>query len=197
MNMKSLCATVVVGMAAALSPAAGFSASGNPAKALAVNPITPEGEFFSDPAPRVGPDGALRLFGSRDEEPKSYCSVYNDVFETRDLLRWRIHRGAFASAGEDDALPTTDRKLYAPDALPIGERWALFYCTPDGAHRAGLALSDRPEGPYAFSREYQWARQIDPSVFRDDDGRIYLFYQGKATLRGDYRLSCLEVCFED
>ena len=189
MKIKSFCAVVAAGMTAALPAAVEFSVSANQAKAFAVNPITPEGEFLSDPAPRVGPDGVLRLFGSRDEDLKSYCSVYNDVFETRDLLRWRIRRGAFVSAGEADALPATDRQLYAPDALPIGGRWALFYCTPDGTHRAGLALSDRPEGPYVFSREYPWARQIDPSVFRDDDGRIYYtwgqFSMKMAELKGD------------
>ena len=36
-----------------------------------------------------------------------------------------------------------------------------------------------------------------PGVFRDDDGQVYLFFQGKATLRGDYRLSCVKVKFAD
>ena len=34
-------------------------------------------------------------------------------------------------------------------------------------------------------------------VFEDDDGTVYLFYQGKATLTGDYQLSCLKVEFVD
>ena len=36
-----------------------------------------------------------------------------------------------------------------------------------------------------------------PGVFRDDDGQVYLFFQGKATLKGDYRLSCVKVKFVD
>lgn len=58
----------------------------------AVNPIVPEGTFFSDPAPRVGPDGRLWLFGSRDVSPDKYCSHANDVMETSDGLTWKVHR---------------------------------------------------------------------------------------------------------
>ena len=36
-----------------------------------------------------------------------------------------------------------------------------------------------------------------PGIFEDDDGTVYLFYQGKATLKGDYQLSCLKVEFVD
>ena len=34
-----------------------------------------------------------------------------------------------------------------------------------------------------------------PGLFQDDDGQIYLFYQGKKTQKGDYSLSCLKVTF--
>ena len=66
------------------------------ASAFAANPITPEGEFLSDPAPRTGPDGALYVFGSRDERTAggAYCTHFNDVFETRDLCAWTARRGA-------------------------------------------------------------------------------------------------------
>ena len=52
---------------------------------MATNPITPEGEFLSDPAPRTGPDGALYVFGSRDERTAggAYCTHFNDAFSVR------------------------------------------------------------------------------------------------------------------
>ena len=45
-----------------------------------------------------------------------------------------------------------------------------------------------------FGKKRPYAK--DPTVFKDDDGRIYLFFQGKATLKGDYSLSCVEVVFD-
>jgi hypothetical protein len=33
--------------------------------------------------------------------------------------------------------------------------------------------------------------------FQDDDGQVYLFFQGKPTLKGDYLLSCAKVKFID
>ena len=45
-----------------------------------------------------------------------------------------------------------------------------------------------------FGKRRPYAK--DPTIFKDDDGRIYLFFQGKATLKGDYSLSCVEVVFD-
>ena len=44
--------------------------TGLAASTSAMNPIIPEGKFLSDPAPRVGPDGKLWVFGSRDRNVK-------------------------------------------------------------------------------------------------------------------------------
>ena len=151
--------------------------------ALALNPIIQEGEFLSDPAPRVGPDGALWLFGSRDEDVKRYCSYANDVLETRDLVNWIRHPGILISKGEGDAVPASDEQLYAPDAIFHNGQWALFYCMPDRAHREGVAFAERPTGPFAGARGLAGCDQIDPSVFRDDDGTLYYFW-GQFALRG-------------
>ena len=58
---------LLLGVAAAISPCIFAAAKADDPQILRMaNPISPEGEFLSDPAPRVGPDGVLRLFGSRD-----------------------------------------------------------------------------------------------------------------------------------
>ncbi|MBR6733233.1 MAG: family 43 glycosylhydrolase, partial [Kiritimatiellae bacterium] len=153
--------------------------------ALATNPITPEGEFLSDPAPRTGPDGALYVFGSRDERTAggAYCTHFNDVFETRDLRAWTARRGVLASTGENDGVPASDAPLYAPDAIFHNGKWRIFYCMPDKSHREGVASADTPSGPFKASFSYPWATQIDPSVFRDDDGTMYYFW-GQFSAKG-------------
>ena len=148
------------------------------ASAFAANPITPEGEFLSDPAPRTGPDGTLYVFGSRDVRTAggAYCTHFNDVFETRDLCAWTARRGVLASTGADDGVPASDAPLYAPDALFHNGKWHIFYCMPDKSHREGVASADTPSGPFKATFAYPWAKQIDPSVFRDDDGTVYYFW---------------------
>ena len=71
------------------------------ASAFAANPITQEGEFLSDPAPRTGPDGTLYVFGSRDVRTAggAYCTHFNDVFETRNLCAWTARRGVLGFDG--------------------------------------------------------------------------------------------------
>ena len=141
----------------------------------AANPLTPEGAFLSDPAPRVGPDDILRVFGSRDEFGASelYCSHWNDMYETDNMLSWRIKRGVFSSTGEKDGVPGSDAVLWAPDAIFLDGQWRLFYCMPDKSHREGVASAPSPEGPFKSDSVYSWAKEIDPSLFLNDDGKLY------------------------
>lgn len=139
----------------------------------AVNPIVPEGTFFSDPAPRVGPDGRLWLFGSRDVSPDKYCSHANDVMETSDGLTWKVHRSVITSKGPNAEIPFLDWELLAPDGICQNGKWHLFYCMFHPDHAEGIVTADSPTGPYGSARELKGATQIDPSVFQDDDGTIY------------------------
>ena len=122
-----------------------------PPAARAVNPIIPEGRFLSDPAPRVGPDGRLWVFGSRDVRRGDWCSKFNDVLETRDMRTFRLHENIL-DAG---------RTLYAPDAIFLDGLWRLFYCTPE---RDWYTL----EGPFWF-RDGEWQYVIYSGGCYQDD----------------------------
>lgn len=72
------------------------------------------------------------------------------------------------------------RLLYAPDSLTIRGKSYLFFCTSDGCE--GVVVSDRPAGPFADpvritgDRSGEPIMGIDPAVFRDDDGKVYLYW---------------------
>lgn len=72
------------------------------------------------------------------------------------------------------------RLLYAPDALTVNGRSYLFFCTSDDYE--GVAVSDSPAGPFTNpvkitgDRSGKPIRGIDPAVFRDDDGKVYLYW---------------------
>ena len=57
--------------------------------------------------------------------------------------------------------------------------------------------TDEPVLPHGPEGSWNAWESGHPGIFEDDDGTVYLFYQGKATLKGDYQLSCLKVEFVD
>ena len=49
--------------------------------------------------------------------------------------------------------------------------------------KIGVAVADTPTGPYTPEESYiEGIEGIDPNVFIDDDGRIYLYYGGGENL---------------
>jgi len=69
-----------------------------------------------------------------------------------------------------------DRKiLFAPDGSFRDGKYYLYFCT--SGYMEGVAVADRPEGPYTDPVQLPCAG-IDPAVFIDDDGTAY-FYWGQ------------------
>ena len=132
----------------------------------------PEGHYLADPAGRVGPDGRLWLFCSHDETAKRYCSTQNDVLVTCDLANWTHHEAVLTGATVGDSKTF----LYAPDGIFHAGKWRLFFCSPDSRFSEGVATADEATGPYGAAPVFPLCRQFDPSVFRDDDGSLYLYW---------------------
>ena len=63
--------------------------------------------------------------------------------------------------------------LFAPDCLERDGKYYLYFCMPDDSE--GVAVSDKPEGPFGEIRQLPIGG-IDPAVFIDDDGQAYLYW---------------------
>ncbi len=63
--------------------------------------------------------------------------------------------------------------LYAPDCISRDGRYYLYFCMSDDTE--GVAVSDRPEGPFRNWKQLP-AFGIDPAVFVDDDGQAYYYW---------------------
>lgn len=63
--------------------------------------------------------------------------------------------------------------LFAPDCLEREGKYYLYFCMPDDSE--GVAVSDRPEGPFANPVQLPCGG-IDPAVFIDDDGQAYYYW---------------------
>lgn len=63
--------------------------------------------------------------------------------------------------------------LFAPDAVQKDGRYYLYFCMQDDTE--GVAVSDRPEGPFDNPIQLPCGG-IDPAIFIDDDGAAYYYW---------------------
>lgn len=170
--------------------------------ARAANPYLPLWEYVPDGEPHVFEDpdrpGQKRvyLFGSHDTCRHSYCGRDQVVWSAPvdNLNDWRCEGVAFTSLFDrNGAFLNKDRRgdvLFAPDVAEIVDAGGkkTYYLFPNvqaPGRNSLIARSDRPTGPYVVCN---WSDKdpkravedslfgFDPSVFVDDDGRIYGYW---------------------
>ncbi len=99
-----------------------------------------------------------------------------------------------------DALPelpawaAQGRRLnWAPAVVRVGERYILYYTTrykEKGRQAISRATADSPLGPFVDNSDgpvvfqEELGGSIDPEVFRDDDGSLYLLWKSDANAVG-------------
>ena len=142
--------------------------------AMAQNPIVPTGTYMADPSAHQWKDGKVYVYGSRDEKPNHYCSAHYDVLSSEDIVHWTVHKNTFSSVSPNDEVSYSDKALYAPDCIEKDGKFYLFYCLEGGGADEGTAIATSPIDPFQGGRIVEGAKQIDPSVFMDDDGQAYM-----------------------
>ncbi|SFM72522.1 Glycosyl hydrolases family 43 [Chitinophaga sp. YR627] len=78
-------------------------------------------------------------------------------------------------------IPWAGRQLWAPDAAYINGTYYLYFPVKDkkDVFHIGVATSPKPEGPFTAEKEpIPRSYSIDPCVFRDDDGKFYMYFGG-------------------
>ena len=111
--------------------------------------------------------------------------LYFDAFSSTDLVNWTKHEKVI----EQKNISWLRRALWAPSIIEANGKYYLFFGAND-VHEGevggiGVAVSDKPEGPYVdalgkplINEIVNGAQPIDQFVFRDDDGQYYMFYGG-------------------
>ncbi len=112
--------------------------------------------------------------------------TYMDAFSSKDLVHWTKHKRVISN--ED--ITWVKYAMWAPAALEHKGKYYLFFGGNDIQNNnqyggIGVAVADRPEGPYKdhigkplIDRIVNGAQPIDQFVFRDDDGSLYMYYGG-------------------
>lgn len=144
----------------------------------AINPIV-QTNYTADPAPMVH-EGRVYVFTSHDEDitVRNFFTM-NDwmCYSSEDMVNWTDH-GVVLS--------------YKDFSWSRGDAWAgqciyrngkFYFYVPlnekNGGNAIGIAVSDRPEGPYKDVLNEPLVRghgYIDPTVFIDTDGQAYLYW---------------------
>ena len=97
-----------------------------------------------------------------------YCTGDNvsyHVYTSTDLVHW--------TKGEQVFKPGP-RNVWAPDVFrdPVDGKFYLYYTVNK---RIGVAVADKPDGTFVDKATF-FHNAIDAHMFRDDDGRYYLYY---------------------
>ena len=155
---------------------------------------TPDGEpyIFEDPD-RPG-EYRVYVYGSHDSMITGYCGRELVVWSASvdNLNEWRYDGEILRVLNNRDGDPLSAQGLsdvlYAPDVTEKVEAdgTKMYYLFPNDmeyGRRSLIAKSPRPDGPFEvcnWSKENPfWTEGIlefDPSVFVDDDGRVYGYW---------------------
>lgn len=112
--------------------------------------------------------------------------VFFDCFSSPDLVKWTKHERILDTA----AVRWANKAMWAPAIINKGNKYYLFFGANDiqsNEERGGIgvAIADRPEGPYKdllgkplIDKIENGAQPIDQFVFHDSNGKYYMIYGG-------------------
>lgn len=148
--------------------------------AMSGNPIF-EG-WYADPEGMIYDDTYWVYPTTSDVYEKQ---TYFDCFSSTDLVTWTKHHNII----DTTEVKWAQKAMWAPSVIRKDGKYYFFFGAND-VHEGeiggiGVAISDRPEGPYKdligrplINEIVNGAQPIDQFVFRDDNGEHYMYYGG-------------------
>ncbi len=143
-------------------------------------------DYMADPAAHVF-NGKLYIYPSHDRQCDNVFDDDGGHFQMRDyhvLSFDDIENGPVTDHGvilDQDQVDWVESQMWDSDVVEKDGKYYLVFSAKDrnGEFHLGVAVSDRPEGPFTPQpHPIRGADSIDPCVFKDDDGRIYCYYGG-------------------
>ncbi|SDP99437.1 Glycosyl hydrolases family 43 [Mucilaginibacter sp. OK268] len=136
-------------------------------------------------------DPEAKIFNHQYWLYPTYSAKYNeqvfmDAFSSPDLVHWTKHPHIIDTSG----VKWVKRALWAPAVTEKDGKYYIFFGANDIQNNnekggIGVAVSDKPEGPFKdylgkplIDQVINKAQPIDQFVFRDDNGQYYMIYGG-------------------
>jgi hypothetical protein len=155
----------------------------DPAKFL-TQPLVTE-IYTADPSAHVF-DGKIWIYGSHDIDAGIPQDDLGSHFAMRDYQPISLDSITGAATVHPVALdikdvPWAGRQMWAPDAAEKDGKYFLYFPVKDkqDVFRIGVAVGDNPAGPFKAQPEaIKNSFSMDPAVFKDDDGKYYMYFGG-------------------
>lgn len=141
--------------------------------------------YTADPSAHVY-DGKIYIYPSHDVDAGIPENDLGDHFDMRDYHVFSMESvdGPVTDHGialDKKDIPWAGRQLWAPDAACKDGKYYLYFPLKDqnDIFRIGVAVSDKPEGPFIpEANPIKGSFSIDPAVLDDGDGSFYMYFGG-------------------
>lgn len=144
-----------------------------------------DGIYTADPSVHIF-EGKIFIYPSHDIESEVPENDNGDHFNMKDyhVFSMECIDGEVTDHGvalHVKDIPWAGRQLWDSDCACKDGKYYLYFPLKDRTDifRIGVAISDRPEGPFKpLDAPMKGSYSIDPCVFRDDDGTYYMYFGG-------------------
>ncbi|MCL2864523.1 MAG: glycoside hydrolase family 43 protein [Lachnospiraceae bacterium] len=141
--------------------------------------------YTADPSAHVFED-KIYIYGSHDLENMGLDDGKGDHFKMVDYHVLSLDDIGAPCVDHGEALhikdvPWATEQMWAPDAAYKNGKYYFYFPAKDkdGIFRIGVAVGDKPMGPFQAEENYiPGSYSIDPAVFRDENNRSYMYVGG-------------------
>ena len=141
--------------------------------------------YTADPRAHVY-NGKIYIFPSHDIESGIPEDDTGSHFDMRDYHVYSMEDPGGDVSDHGIALDIKDvpwarRQMWSNDVACKNGRYYMYFPAKDqnDIFRIGVAVSDKPEGPYkAMPEPMKGSFSIDPSTYQDNDGTHYIYFGG-------------------
>lgn len=143
-------------------------------------------DYMADPSAHVF-NGRLYIYPSHDWDSGESFDDDGGHFQMKDyhvLSLDDVEHGEATDHGcvlRVEDIPWASKQLWDNDVVEHNGRYYMIFCAKDknSVFHLGVATADRPEGPFTPEPDpIRGSYSIDPCVFKDDDGAIYVYFGG-------------------
>ena len=141
--------------------------------------------YTADPSAHVY-EGKIYIYPSHDIPHNGEDNDNGDEYQMQDYHVFTMDGIDAECIDHGEALnmrdvPWVRDQMWAPDVVYKNGKYYLVFPARDkeGNFRLGIAISEKPEGPFAAEENYiEGSYSIDPAAFMDDDGKVYVYFGG-------------------
>lgn len=127
-----------------------------------------------------------RFYWYGEDRSQGYVAIGVSGYESDNIVQWRplgvvLPKSSYDRKHGSQNINERPKVIYNPRTRKF-VMWFHYDRSGYGDSQAGVAVADRPEGPFRFIGEHRPVQRStfrDMNLFVDDDGSAYVFYSGE------------------